>query len=205
MLPVPTAAPSNSRDFYNTLYQTAGSVAAAAGMANPLTVSPAQLTVGDNNYHALAAVAYIWGLPLELFWEKQAGFTSKTAAINQLYLSPVIDTSNFIVSTNTDVLYANGFLDLSRNPYAITYPQSDTPTSPRRPGSPLTTWSGRTLTSDAFNALQIMDPYTNVQGSVGTRVKACGEVVLYWAQAAYAQVKAVPAQLDRDNFRRRCG
>jgi arylsulfatase A-like enzyme len=165
---VPTAAPGNSLDFYRTLYQTAASVAAAAGLANPLTVTPAQLTAGDNNYYALAAAAYIWGLPLNLFWEKQASFTSNTAAINQLYLSPRIDTSNFIVSTNTDVLYANGFLDLSRNPYAMTYPQSD-----------------------AFNVLQIMDPYTNVQGSVGTRVNACGEVVLYWAQAAYAQqVKA---------------
>lgn len=164
----PTAAPGSSRDFYNTIYQTAGSVAAAAGRPNPLTVPPDQLTAGDNNYYALAAAAYFWGLPLELFWEKQAGFTSTTAAINQLYLVRNIDTSNFIVSTNTDVLYANGFLDLSRNPYAITYPQSD-----------------------AFNVLQIMDPYTNVQGSVGTRVNACGAVVLYWAQAAYAsQVRA---------------
>lgn len=158
MFPVPTAAPSNGPDFYNTLYQTAGQVAVAAGMANPLTVSPAQLTVGDNDYYALAAVAYVWGLPLELFWEKQAVFTSNTAAINRLYLSPVIDTSNFIVSTNTDVLYANGFLDLSRNPQAITYPQSDTPPSPREPGSPPTTWPGRTRQSDTFNALQIMDP-----------------------------------------------
>lgn len=165
---VPTPAAGSSRDFYNTVYQTAAAVAAAAGAANPLTISPAQLTDGDNNFYALAAEAFMWGLPLELFWEKQGGFTNTTAAINQLYLSPEIDRSAFIVSPNTDVLYANGFLDLSRNPQAIKYPQADT-----------------------FNMLQIMDPYTNVQGSVGTRVNACGEVILYWAQAAYAaQVKA---------------
>jgi hypothetical protein len=133
---------------------------------NPLTVAPLQSMVGDNRYYAAAVSAYVWGLPAEQFWEKQGYyFTQSTPPIpvNSLYLVNGINTGTSIVSPNTSVLYANGFVDLSMNPYLVTYPQSST-----------------------YNVLQIMDAYTNVQGSVGSRVNTCGSVVIYYANASYA-------------------
>lgn len=162
------AAPSDPNAFYSAIYNTAAFASGRAMVANPLTVTPLQLSDRLNpNYsyrqaYARAVAAYVWGLPLELFWVTQ-GLTAK-AGINQLSLVNTINTSALIVAPNTSVLYANGFFDLSQHPYLFTYPRSS-----------------------INNILQIMDPYTNVQGSVGTRVNPCGGyVVLYWAGASYA-------------------
>jgi len=165
-------APSQKDVFYTAIYEAANSAASEASKSsktpvlNPLTVTPLQSLVGDNRYYAAAVNAYVWGLPAEQFWEKQGYYyTNSTPPIpvNSLYLANTINTGTSIVSPNTSVLYANGFVDLSVNPYLVTYPQSS-----------------------IYNVLQIMDAYTNVQGSVGTRVNTCGSVVLYYANASYA-------------------
>ena len=165
-------APSQKDVFYTAIYEAANSAASEASKSsktpvlNPLTVTPLQSLVGDNRYYAAAVSAYVWGLPAEQFWEKQGYYyTNSTPPIpvNSLYLANTINTGTSIVSPNTSVLYANGFVDLSVNPYLVTYPQSS-----------------------IYNVLQIMDAYTNVQGSVGTRVNTCGSVVLYYANASYA-------------------
>jgi hypothetical protein len=168
-------SPSSLLSFYTLIYNLAATAAANAGSGttNPLTVAPAQSTVGNNQYYALAVAAYVWGLSIEQFWEKQSSYYAGAGSvpsipINSLYLAKTIDTGSSIVSPNTSVLYANGFLDLSQNPYVVTYPQSAT-----------------------YNVLQIMDAYTNVVGSVGSRIDTCGSVVLYYANANYASaVKA---------------
>ena len=163
-------APSQKDVFYTAIYEAANSAASEASKSsktpvlNPLTVTPLQSLVGDNRYYAAAVSAYVWGLPAEQFWEKQGYyFTNNAIAINTLPPVSFINTGTSIVSPNTSVLYANGFVDLSVNPYLVTYPQSS-----------------------IYNVLQIMDAYTNVQGSVGTRVNTCGSVVLYYANASYA-------------------
>lgn len=159
-----TPAPSNINTFYGAFY-TAVNNASTATNPNPLKVTPAQATVGNNQYYAAAVAAFVWGLPVEQVWEKQAAyFASGTGTpINKIFLAQSIDTGTTIVSPNTSVLYANGFVDLSVNPYIVNYPQSST-----------------------YNVLQIMDAYTNVQASVGSRVSTCGSVVLYYANASYA-------------------
>lgn len=162
-------APSQKEILYAAIYELAAKTAADSKppVSNPLTVTPLQSLVGDNRYYAAAVSAYVWGLPAEQFWEKQGYyFTSNTPSIpvNSLYLANTINTGTSIVSPNTSVLYANGFVDLSVNPYLVTYPQSS-----------------------IYNVLQIMDAYTNVQGSVGSRVNTCGSVVLYYANASYAE------------------
>ncbi len=171
-------APSQIDAFYTAIYLEASKAAAEANRAaqasnsnvaivrNPLAVSPLQATNGDNPYYVAAVSAYVWGLPAEQFWEKQGYYftqSSPSIPVNSLYLVNSINTGTSIVSPNTSVLYANGFIDLSVNPYLVTYPQSST-----------------------YNVLQIMDAYTNVQGSVGSRVNTCGSVVLYYANASYA-------------------
>ncbi len=165
-----TAAPSRTGLLYAEIYAATASAAASKGVSNPLTVTPLQALVGDDRYYAAAVEAYVWGLPAEQFWEKQGLYFngSSPLPVNTLYLSNSIDTGSTIVSPNTSVLYANGFLDLSTNPYVVNYPQSS-----------------------VYNVLQIMDAYTNVQASVGSRVNTCGSVVLYYANASYAdQIKA---------------
>jgi len=162
-------APSQKEILYAAIYELAAKTAADSKppVSNPLTVTPLQSLVGDNRYYAAAVSAYVWGLPAEQFWEKQGYyFTSNTPSIpvNSLYLANTINTGTSIVYPNTSVLYANGFVDLSVNPYLVTYPQSS-----------------------IYNVLQIMDAYTNVQGSVGSRVNTCGSVVLYYANASYAE------------------
>jgi hypothetical protein len=164
------AAPSRSDLLYAEIYSATATAATNKGVSNPLKVTPAEALIGDGRYYAAAVEAYAWGLPAEQFWEKQGlYFTgSPSLAVNTLYLSDSIDTGTTIVSPNTSVLYANGFLDLSVNPYLVNYPQSST-----------------------YNVLQVMDAYTNVQASVGSRINTCGSVVLYYANASYAeQVKA---------------
>jgi hypothetical protein len=165
-----TAASSRSGLLYAEIYAATAAAATSKGVSNPLRYTPEEALIGDGPYYAAAVEAYVWGLPAEQFWEKQGLYFrgSPSLAVNTLYLSDAIDTGSTIVSPNTSVLYANGFLDLSVNPYLVNYPQSST-----------------------YNVLQIMDAYTNVQASVGSRVNTCGSVVLYYANASYAeQVKA---------------
>ena len=158
-----TAAPSGLNAFYTAIYNAAGTAATNAGVANPLTVAPIQ--ANNNQSYVAAVAAVVWGLPVEQVWEKQAAYFASGSGtpVNKLFLAQSIDTGTTIVSPNTSVLYANGFVDLSVNPYVVTYPQSST-----------------------YNVLQIMDAYTNVQASVGSRVSTCGSVVLYYANASYA-------------------
>lgn len=164
------AAPSRPGLMYADIYLATAKAAANSGVSNPLKVNPVEALIGDGRYYARAVEAYVWGLPVEQFWEKQGLYfkSRPPLPVNTLYLSDSIDTGTSIVSPNTEVLYANGFMDLSVNPYLVNYPQSST-----------------------YNVLQIMDAYTNVQASVGSRVNTCGSVVLYYANASYAeQVKA---------------
>lgn len=153
-----TDAPSSVLAFYTAIYEAADSV---DGASNPL-LAPSELSPG----YAEAVCAYVWGLPLTSFWETQGQFVTDPAfaPINQMYLAPSIDTSTAIVTPNTSVLYAQAWLDLHQTPFVVTYPDVD----------------------GVYNVLQVMDAYTNVQGSVGTRVDTGGEVVIYWTGASYA-------------------
>ena len=144
-VPLTGATPTNSSipTFYKSIYTSANNI---LGSENPLT-KPGS---ASNSYKA-SACAYVWGLPLQQFWEKQGlyitGAADGGAAINNFFIGDTINQTTTIVTPNTQVLYTNAFLDLSNQILKVTYPTPQTGT---------------------YTLIQSIDPYTNVQFSDGS-------------------------------------
>ena len=164
-VPLTGATPTNSSipTFYKSIYTSANNI---LGSENPLTKPRS----ASNSYKA-SACAYVWGLPLQQFWEKQGlyitGAADGGAAINNFFIGDTINQTTTIVTPNTQVLYTNAFLDLSNQILKVTYPTPQTGT---------------------YTLIQSIDPYTNVQFSDGsayqTSSSGTSSQTFYWSGAS---------------------
>ena len=118
-----------------------------------------------------AVCAYVWGLPIQQFWETQGRYINNAVSggseINTFFTASNINVSDTVVSPNTQVLYANAFIDLSDKILKANYPTPD---------------------SGTYTLVQVIDPYTNVQYSNGSaRSQAVDQEtssqIFYWAGA----------------------
>jgi DNA sulfur modification protein DndE len=110
---------------------------------------------------ALAEEAYIFGLPLVTMDLTRRQATNVTAPVlekmqapmNQFAHLPVFPDANFtaVVRPNADTYYSNAWLDLSQGPIILSLPSGN----------------------QRYHLMQIMDAYTNVFGTPGTRVTNC--------------------------------
>ena len=103
--------------------------------------------------------AYFWGIPLvEMRRTQQLILWLYDLEPNQLYTPKVLNEGDSVVNPNVDVLYIQGFIDfadpsLSEAALVLTIPDTDPEDSGR----------------GVFNLMQVLDAYTQVVGSYGTR------------------------------------
>jgi len=156
-------APSDLEKFYRLL-ETLTERATPKGKKSPLK----PLDKASRAY-VTSACATVWGLPLQKFWETQGVFLNGDDAkddppistINEVLHVKGINTSDAVVSPNTQVLYSNAWLDLSKGGVTVQLPD------PGQGGS-------------TYTMAQLMDPYTNVQYSVQN---SSGSASFYWRGA----------------------
>ena len=164
-----TSTNNSISTFYTAIYNSAKQT---LGSDNPLT-PPAR---ASNSYIA-SACAYVWGLPLQQFWEKQGLYTTQSSSggkpINEFFIGNTIDQTKTIVTPNTQVLYANAFLDLSNQILEVSYPTPET---------------------GIYTLIQVIDPYTNVQFSDGsayqTSTSGISSQSFYWSGASESILNA---------------
>ena len=165
--PVPLIGASSTASsiptFYKSIYTSANQV---LGDKNPLL----RINRASNDYIS-SVCAYVWGLPLQQFWEKQGLYTTQTVnggqPINTFYIGDSINQTSTIVTPNTQVLYSNAFLDLSTQIIEVTYPT---------PGTGI------------YTLVQVIDPYTNVQFSDGSAYQSSPDGIasqtFFWSGAS---------------------
>ena len=169
-----TQAPNDLERFYKLLYKLTER-STPAGQASPLKPLGQASTA-----YVTSACATVWGLPLQKFWETQGIFLNGDQAkasppisrINEVLHVQGINTSDAVVSPNTQVLYSNAWLDLSQSSATLRLPDPD-----QRAGT--------------YSMVQLMDPYTNVQYSVQNR---SGSASFYW--------RGAPASVRREALKR---
>ena len=137
------AAPNSIPTFYKSIYTSARTI---LGDDNPLPKA------NQAKAEFIGAVcAYVWGLPIQQFWETQGRYINNAVSggseINTFFTASNINVSDTVVSPNTQVLYANAFIDLSNKILKVNYPTPD---------------------SGTYTLVQVIDPYTNVQYSNGS-------------------------------------
>ena len=167
-------APSDLERFYKLL-QKLTEHSTPSGAQSPLKAWGKASTA-----YVTAACATVWGLPLQKFWETQGVFLNGDQAkdaepisqINEVLHVASINTSDAVVSPNTQVLYSNAWLDLSQAGVTLQLPDAE-----QRQGS--------------YTMAQLMDPYTNVQFSVQN---SSGSASFYW--------KGAPASVQREMMER---
>ena len=157
------AAPNSIPTFYKSIYTSARTI---LGDDNPLPKA------NQAKAEFIGAVcAYVWGLPIQQFWETQGRYINNAVSggseINTFFTASNINVSDTVVSPNTQVLYANAFIDLSNKILKVNYPTPD---------------------SGTYTLVQVIDPYTNVQYSNGSaRSQALDQEtssqIFYWAGA----------------------
>src|SRR5215210_9013612 len=159
----------------------AGAMAAGAGPAGA-AVTPEQAT-------ALGREAYLYGFPLLEFLRVRRTATSVrcpdargNAPVNSLstathFAGPQDRT---VVAPNVDTLYSIAHLDLGRGPVVLSHPDM----------------------GDRYFVFQLLDPYTNVIGYVGTRTTGsrAGRFAITWSGHRGARVTG--ARLVRSPARR---
>lgn len=98
-----------------------------------------------------AVAAYFWGYPLEEMWREQQLIPNNYGfQVNQLFAPGIVNNSTTVVAPNMNVLNATGFLDLSgNNAFVLTVPN--------------------TTSSGTYNIMQMLNAYTDVTYSFGTR------------------------------------
>ena len=131
------AAPNSIPTFYKSIYTSARTI---LGDDNPLPKA------NQAKAEFIGAVcAYVWGLPIQQFWETQGRYINNAVSggseINTFFTASNINVSDTVVSPNTQVLYANAFIDLSNKILKVNYPTPD---------------------SGTYTLVQVIDPYTNV-------------------------------------------
>ena len=140
-------APDSIELFYKSIYRIAKQ---KTGDNNPLHEWGKR---GISKVYYGSVCAYVWGLPLQQFWEKQGLYITKSvdggAPMNRFYKATAVNESKTIVTPNTQVLYANAFIDLSRSIVQVEYPTPNI--KPKE--------------NNIYSQIQLMDPYTNVQFS----------------------------------------
>jgi hypothetical protein len=123
--------------------------------AKPTSDNPEKLS------HDLGVEAYIYGFPLVLMdVTKQVGTNvpksgEKSAPLNQFgqMRSFPDDTFTTVVSPNADTLYSFGFLDLAKEPMVLSVPDM----------------------ANRYYLMQMLDAWTNVFASPGTRTTGSGK------------------------------
>lgn len=172
-----TQAPSDLERFYKLLYKLTKR-STPAGQTSPLKPWDQASTA-----YITSACATVWGLPLQKFWETQGIFLNGDHAkasppvsrINEVLHVQGINTSDAVVSPNTQVLYSNAWLDLSQGAATVVLPDPE-----QRTGT--------------YSMVQLMDPYTNVQYSVQNR---SGSASFYW-RGASAAIRREALERDPD-------
>ena len=176
-LPPVTQAPSDLERFYKLLHKLTER-STPAGQTSPLKPWGQASTA-----YVTSACATVWGLPLQKFWETQGILLNGDAAkaskpisrVNEVLHVQGINTSDAVVSPNTQVLYSNAWLDLSQGSATLLLPDPE-----QRKGT--------------YSMAQLMDPYTNVQYSVQNR---SGSASFYW-RGAPASVRREALERDPD-------
>ena len=182
-----TQAPSDIEAFYKAIYFVMNK---ALGTNNPLPpYGSASLTSQYDDYtnqYYGAVCAYVWGLPIQQFWQVEGLYTYKLveggAPINTFYNASTINQTSTIVSPNTQVLYSNAFIDVSSAAVIVNYPYPATSSG-----------------ANAYTLVQVIDPYTNVQFAGGSAhptsaVNSSGQSayqVFYWANAPKLAIKEI--------------
>ena len=123
----------------NNFYTGIRQSAAQAGYTLPLVTSTTYREV---------VCSYFWGFPLEEMYRAQyANFAKYGFSVNELWAPGSLNTGTTVVAPNLNVLNSTAFLNLSGSTaFVITVPATTT-----------------------YNVMQILDAYTDVTRSVGTR------------------------------------
>jgi len=100
-----------------------------------------------------AAESYVYGYPLVLMDVTQRAFTATRAAPNTLFNVPVFPDAGFreVVRPNVDTLYSIAWLDLADGPRVFEVPATD-----------------------RYYVMQLLDGWTNVFASIGSRTTGRG-------------------------------
>ncbi|MFZ4584060.1 MAG: DUF1254 domain-containing protein [Acidimicrobiia bacterium] len=125
----------------------AACVTAGACSSSSSAVKPTTTTAPSPE--ALAAAAYVWGVPLVIStrtMQTLAGITGVNRLYNQQQLSGPM--TRLIVAPNVDTLYSVAVLDLRNGPLALTVP------------NPIT---------NRYWTYEVLDPYTEAFAYIGTR------------------------------------
>lgn len=140
-IPFQAQAVGPSADLF---YSTITNAAATAGY--DVSTLPS-----SNQQYRESVAAYFWGYPLEEMWRTQQLIPNKYGfEVNQLFAPGIVNNSTTVVAPNMNVLNATGFLDLSGdNAFVLSVPN--------------------TTSTGTYNIMQMVNAYTDVTYSFGTR------------------------------------
>ena len=145
---------------YEDLYEQIRILAWSSGF-NDVTPPGKQIKTLRLRDYKKAVAAYFWGLPLvEMRRSQEAIFGQYDLDANELYTPADRNLGTSVVAPNLDVLNATGFIDFSSDKLAdnkraivLTVPNTQ----------------NEALDKGTYNIIQVLDAYTNVRGSFGTR------------------------------------
>ena len=141
---------------FEDLYEQIRVLAYATGYnSDERTQRPIQLLPLRPSSYKKAVAAYFWGLPLVEMRRSQKAILGKyDLDANDLYTPSDRNLGTSVVAPNLDVLNATGFIDFKEHSaFVLTVPDTRYENDTR----------------GTFNVIQLLDAYTNVQGSFGTR------------------------------------
>src|SRR5215210_3077418 len=153
------------------------------------TATPAGATVTPEQADELGRQGYQYGLPLLEFLRVRREQTSVRCP-DGVGNSPINQFSNVrgfarpqdrtVVAPNVDTLYSIAHLDLGRGPIVLSHPDM----------------------GDRYFVFQLLDPYTNVIGYVGTRTtgSGAGRFAITWTKHPGRRMPGVP--VVRSGYRR---
>src|SRR4051794_827343 len=159
-----------------------------------LAASPASAaTPTAAEARALGAQAYDYGFPLEDFLRIRREETSVrcpdgagNAPVNSFSNAPTFarPTDRTVVAPNTDTLYSIAHVDLSKGPIVLSHPAM----------------------GKRFYDFELVDPWTNVIGYVGTRTtgQGAGSAVITWTKGKGKGKQRLPkgAKVIRSDYSR---
>ena len=141
---------------FEDIYEQIRTLAYITGYNNDETTQrPIQLLPLRPSSYRKAVAAYFWGLPLVEMRRSQLAILGKyDLDANDLYTPSDRNLGTSVVAPNLDVLNATGFIDFKEHSaFVLTVPDTRYENDTR----------------GTFNVIQLLDAYTNVQGSFGTR------------------------------------
>ncbi len=143
-------------------------LSACSGSGAPAR-SPGQEGADSQDTSAIAADAYVWGLPLVVTMRTLQTF-APAIGVNHLFAQQQLSdpSSRLVVAPNVDTLYEVAVLDLRNGPLVLTVPE----------------------VRDRYYTFQFLDMYTEAFAYVGTR--ATGGMAGSWVVAAPGWQGALP-------------